>query len=222
MKKISRISVILEKEYGRPRFVFYSNPLDELIITVLSQNTSWQNTDRSYNSLKRRFRSWQDVLESSTSSISGAIRSGGLGNIKARRIKGILKEIKKQTGRLSLQFLKKKDTQDALLFLRSLKGVGPKTAAVVSLFSLKRPVLPVDTHILRVSKRLGLIPKKTTLQQAHDLLGRMVPKNADKILVFHVDLIQHGRKVCKAQNPRCNICALKRLCKYYKEAKRWR
>lgn len=204
---VSKIITLLEREYGRPEFDSFDDPLDELIVTILSQNTTWQNCRRAFNNLKKRFKTWNGVRKARTKEVIDAIKCGGLGKVKAERIKSILDFLYSTRKSLSLNFLKRMSTGQAIEFLSGLKGVGPKTRACVLLFSLKRPVLPVDTHILRVSKRLGLINSKANLVKAHELLGSIVPE--DRILSFHINLIEHGRRICRPFNPRCDECVLK-------------
>jgi endonuclease-3 len=140
------------------------------------------------------------------------IKHAGLANIKAKRIKEVLSEIKRREGRLSLASLRSMGVNEAISYLKSLKGVGPKTAACVLLFSFGKPVMPVDTHIYRVTGRLGLIPKHLSIEEAHRFLSDLVPKSL--IYDFHLGIIEHGRKTCKAQNPRCGVCLLYSLCKF--------
>ncbi len=214
MDKMEKVISLLKKEYGIPQFDGYPDPLDELIITILSQNTSWQNCRRAFDRLKEKFKTWKQVASADTWKIARAIKTGGLSGIKAGRIKEILKVVYEEKNSYSLLSLKKESLANAHKFLVSLKGVGPKTAACVLLFSCRRPILPVDTHILRISKRLGLIPEDTDAVKAHELLERQIPHNKQTILTFHVDMIQHGRTVCKSQRPRCGNCLLKLLCPY--------
>lgn len=213
--KIRAILRLLNKTYGRPPVLRKSDPIDELIRTVLSQNTSDKNSLAAFRILKQRFKSWEDLLLSRTGKLAHLIKHAGLSNIKARRIKDILKEIRKREGALSLVSLKNRPIEESLSYLRSLKGVGPKTAACVLLFSFGKPVMPVDTHIFRVTKRLGLIDKKLNIENAHILLSEMVPRGL--IYEFHLGIIEHGRRTCKAKNPKCGICVLYRLCKDRKE-----
>lgn len=214
MNKVEKIIFFLEKEYGASRFDGSQNPLDELILTILSQNTNRQNYRRAFDSLKGSFKNWEQVARADTRGIIRAIKIGGLSRIKAKRIKNILKVIYEERGSYSLVFLKKENIFEAHKFLISLKGVGPKTAACILLFSCRKPILPVDTHILRISKRLELIPENTDLLKAHELLGRLVPPDEQNILSFHVNMIQHGRTICKSQKPRCQGCVLRALCFY--------
>ena len=159
---------------------------------------------------------WEDVASAEAHEIADAIKSGGLGEIKAERIKRALREIRQKRGRLELDFLNELPLDEARDWLKQLPGVGTKTANCVFLFSLGRPALPVDTHIFRVARRLGLIDAKTTVEKAHRQLERLVPP--DKVYPFHVLMIEHGRKVCKAQRPRCDDCVLSGLCQYFKRS----
>ena len=207
---ITEIIDLLAEEYGSITWRSRTDPLSELILTILSQNTSDRNSRRAFESLLTKFGSWDAVAEGSVEDIADAIKLGGLAQVKAPRIKRILQQIQEQRGSLDLKFLKKMPVAEAKEWLRSLPGVGPKTAACVLLFSLGRPVLPVDTHILRVAKRLGLIGSSVTAEKAHEVLGEMVP--AKHVYQFHIHMIEHGRRVCKAQRPRCRECVLLKVC----------
>jgi endonuclease III len=184
--------------------------LDELIATILSQNTSDTNSDAAWEELRRRFPDWDAVRRAPVAKIAAAIRQAGLSNRKAPRIKAILQAIYEQRGTLSLDFLHAMTAQDAQAHLRGFQGVGPKTAACVLLFACQKPVLPVDTHVHRVSRRLGLIGPKTTAEQAHSALAPLVP--ARLVLEFHIQLIRHGRTTCSAAQPRCLDCVLLDRC----------
>jgi endonuclease-3 len=212
MDKVNKISKLIRRSYGSPRAFKASRPIDELIRTILSQNTSDSNSLAAFAVLKRNFRSWEELLDAGTSKIARFIRHAGLANIKAKRIKEVLLEIKRREGRLSLRSLKNMSVTEGLSYLRSIKGVGPKTAACVLLFSFAKPAMPVDTHIYRVAKRLGLIPEDMGIDEAHQNLTHMVPKSL--IYDFHLGIIDHGRRTCKAQNPRCGVCLLYSLCKF--------
>jgi endonuclease-3 len=207
---ISEIIDLLVKEYGSITWRSRTDPLSELIMTILSQNTSDHNSRRAFDSLLTRFGSWEAVAEGSVEDVAETIKLGGLAQVKAPRIKQILEQIQAQRGSLDLRFLKKMPVAEAKEWLRSLPGVGPKTAACVLLFSLKKPVLPVDTHIHRVAKRLGLIDSRVSAEKAHEILGGMVP--AKDVYRFHILIIEHGRRVCKSQRPRCRECVLLNGC----------
>jgi len=214
--RIRKILAILRKAYGSKRPLRRTEPVDELVRTILSQNTTDKNSLKAFAVLKNAFRSWEGLRRAPTARIERLIRHAGLANIKAGRIKEALVEIKRREGRINLSRLKGLSVQGAIEYLRSLKGVGPKTAACVLLFSFGKPVMPVDTHIFRVTKRLGLVPNHLSIEEAHRLLSVIVPK--DLIYEFHLCIIEHGRKTCKAQNPRCGFCVLYDLCGFEKKA----
>jgi len=186
------------------------DPLEELILTVLSQNTSDVNRDRAYASLTARFQSWQEVLGADPGEVADAIRPGGLANTKAPRIQAILRSIEEREGKLDLGFLHRMGDDEVRAYLTSLPGVGPKTAACVLAFSLDRPALPVDTHVFRVARRLGYLGPATTVAAAHEAMERLVP--AALRVSMHVGLIRLGREVCKPGRPRCEDCPLQGLC----------
>lgn len=214
-RKIITILSLLNKAYGaRPPFK-KTDPVDELVRTILSQNTTDKNSLKAYAVLKLNLKSWDDLLKTPTRNIEQYIKHAGLAKIKADRIKSVLAEIKRREGSLNLANLTRLDIQDSLEYLKSLKGVGPKTAACVLLFSFGKPIMPVDTHIFRVTKRLGLIDKKSSIEEAHKQLSVIVPK--DLIYQFHLGIIEHGRKTCIAQTPRCGVCVVYRLCEFKKK-----
>jgi len=208
--KVTAICRRLRKEHGPVEPPEQCLVLDELVAAILSQNTSDANSDAALQELRCRFVDWDAVRRASVPSISRAIRRAGLSNVKAPRLKAILQEIYRQRGEVSLEFLRAMPTPQAMDYLTQFPGIGPKTAACVLLFACRRPVLPVDTHVHRLSRRLGLIGPRTSAAKAHDELGRLVPP--DLVLEFHVQLIRHGRTVCVARNPRCEQCCLLELC----------
>ncbi len=207
---ITEIIRLLAEEYGNLGWSRHRDPISELIMTILSQNTSDHNSRRAFDRLITRFGNWQAVAEASVEEIAQAIRYGGLAQVKAPRIKQILDQISAQRGSLDLTFLQELPVAEAKAWLQGLPGVGPKTASCVLLFSLGKPALPVDTHIYRVTKRLGLIDPRASAERAHEILGAMVP--AEDIYQFHIHMIEHGRGVCKAQHPRCHRCVLLQVC----------
>jgi endonuclease-3 len=201
----------LTEVYGTPVNTHSgTDPLDELIATILSQNTSDVNSDRAFRRLKERFPTWMEVLEADPKEVYEAIKPAGLGAIKTPRIQQTLEEILVQRGELSLDFLADMEMDEARGWLCSLKGIGPKTAACVLMFALDMPALPVDTHVHRVSRRLGLIGPRISAEKAHYLLESVVPPKA--VLPFHINMIRHGRRVCRALNPQCTGCPLYDLC----------
>jgi endonuclease-3 len=210
--KVEEVTHLLERRYGVPRRRSV-DPLNVLIQTILSQNTNDRNRDRAYRRLKSRFSLWEDLLKAKTSAIIEAIRPGGLADQKARRIKKILRWIEKREGRLSFTFLRRMSSEEIVKTLGSLKGIGPKTVHCVLLFGLGREAFPVDTHVLRVGKRLGFIPENVNAEKAHLWMAPLVPEG--KSLSLHLNLIRFGREICGAKNPQCDCCFLRRECLYY-------
>tara|TARA_B100000029_G_scaffold494100_1_gene557421 strand:- start:675 stop:1343 length:669 start_codon:yes stop_codon:yes gene_type:complete len=213
ISKIKNIITNLSKVYGPPIWKPRLKPMDELIFTVLTQNTSDLNAEKAFLKLKT-LGSWEEILKTSDIKIAKLIKSGGMSNIKSKRILGILQEIKKRENKLDISFLSKLSLDDARRWLTSIKGIGPKTASVLLSFSFNMPAIPVDTHIHRVSKRLNLITKKTSTEDAHYILEKLV-EDKNKYS-FHVLLINHGRKKCHSRNPKCEECSLKKICHYKK------
>lgn len=205
----------LRKAYGRRPWKCWGRGVDVLVDTILSQNTSNKNSDAALRQLRRRFRSWNQVADAPVGEVERHIRVSGLSNQKAPRIQEILRQIKRDRGRMDLQFLADEDEQSAYDYLTNFKGVGPKTANCVLLFAFGQSVFPVDTHIHRIARRLKLIGAKTTAEQAHDLLKPMIPPK-DRY-EMHVLLIEHGRKTCKAINPKCPECVLLDRCPFGQE-----
>jgi len=200
----------LEAAYGRPTIARRRPPLDELILTILSQNTSDTNRDRAWRSLRRAFPSWEAVRKAPRARIEAAIRAGGLARIKSRVIRELLRSVHAQLGGLDLAFLCSLPKDEASAWLRQFRGVGDKTAACVLLFSCALPVFPVDTHIHRITRRLGWIRRDATAAEAHRVLAGMIPP--DRCLTAHVNFITLGRQVCRPQRPRCTSCPLRRRC----------
>jgi len=209
-RQVLRILARLEKAHGRPRPGVRSEPLDELILTVLSQHTNDRNRDRAYAALRERFPRWEDVLAASDGAVAKAIAVGGLANQKGKRIRRILTRIRAEHGDLDLGFLKRWSDAKVGEYLRSFVGVGEKTANCVLLFALGRPAFPVDTHIHRLSIRLGLVPKASDAAAVHQRLGTLVPGR--DAYAAHLNLIRHGREVCHARRPACGACVLADLC----------
>jgi endonuclease-3 len=186
------------------------DPVAELVYTILSQHTSDKNSIPAYEKLIRNFGSWEAIANAPTQRVAEAIRNGGLAQIKAPRIQSILREIKAQRGDYNLDFLKELALDKAKEWLLGLHGVGPKTAACVLLFSLGLPALPVDTHVYRVARRLRLFGTTVSPDQSHEALERQL--RPDEVLPFHMYLITHGRQVCRAQRPLCEVCVLEHIC----------
>lgn len=199
--------------YGQPHWRQPLPALDELISTILSQNTNDTNRDRAFNTLRQRLPTWESVRDADVQEVIEAIRTAGLANQKGVRIQNILKEISRANGRLDLEFLGSLPTEEARQCLLQFKGVGPKTAAIVLLFSLNKPAFPVDTHIYRVCTRLGIIPAKMSAEQAHTHLEKMFPTQTYK--TAHLNIIRLGREICHPRNPKCSICPLQTSCTYF-------
>src|SRR5690606_26786901 len=201
---------LLDEEYGRTPQQISNSPLFELVLTLLSQHTSDLNSGEAMHRLVERFPEWDDILAAPVSEVEDAIRPGGLAPTKSKRLVALLDEVKRRRPDWDLDFLADLPIEEAKAWLTSIKGVGPKTAACVLLFALGRPALPVDTHVERVSKRLGLVPLKMPADKAHDVLEAMV--EPEQMYAFHVDLIQHGRRTCHARSPKCGSCVLEARC----------
>ena len=187
-------------------------PLNELILTVLSQNTSDINCERAYAAMRERYPRWQDVLGAPPAQLVAVLRPGGLANQKAPRIQAILAQLSASPAGLDLGWLAGQTPEAAMAFLTALPGVGRKTASCVLLFSLGMPVMPVDTHIHRIALRLGLIGPRVSADAAHPLLTAITPP--DRMLEAHLLLIEHGRRTCKARRPRCHGCVLLDVCPF--------
>jgi endonuclease-3 len=201
---------ILGAAYGRTQQQASIAPVFELVLTLLSQHTSDHNSGRAMHRLVERFPTWDAVLAAPTSEVKDAIRPGGLAPTKSKRMQAMLAEVKERRPDWDLKFLAELPLEEAKAWLTSLPGVGPKTAACVLLFALERPALPVDTHVERVAKRLGLAPPKMAAVKVHDVLEAMLQPN--EVYAFHVDLIQHGRRTCHARGPKCEECPLLERC----------
>jgi endonuclease-3 len=210
-RRVRTIFNRLQKRFGELVPPRSADPLDELILTVLSQHTSDLNAERAFRDLKTAFpRGWGQIVDVPTQDVADAIRSGGLANSKAPRIQAILREVRQREGAFELDALRDMSDAEARDYLMSLPGIGPKTASVVLSFALGRDALPVDTHVHRVSRRLGLIPPKASAERADRILHDLVPDGLRTPL--HVALIRLGREICKAPTPRCAECPLKDLC----------
>ncbi len=210
-----RIADQLETLYGYPEWRPALPPLDELVSTILSQNTSDTNRDKAFFALKAKFPDWESVRDAPVELIEAVIRPAGLSKQKAPRIQAALRYITEKQGRLSLDFLKDLSVSEAKTWLTSMNGIGPKTTAIILLFAFNIPAFPVDTHVHRVTGRLGLIDEKTNADRAHDELEAIIP--ADEFYPAHLNIIRHGREICKARKPLCERCPLTSDCRYYQQ-----
>ena len=204
------ILIRLRSEYGEPEWRPHHDATAELVLTLLSQNTSDSNSGRAFARLLQRFPDWQSIIEAPLPEVEDAIRPGGLAPTKAPRLQAMLAEVKTRTGGFDLNFLAEMPVEEAREWLRTLPAVGPKTAACVLLFGLGMPGLPVDTHVFRVACRLGLIEEKLGPDKAQTYLEALVPP--EDHFGFHILLIRHGRHCCYARNPRCDVCPLRPDC----------
>jgi endonuclease-3 len=211
-KPVRYIIQNLERAYGVPANERSSDPLDMLVRIILSQATSDTNSDRTFAALKKRFPNWDALLSARESTIAATIRSGGLANQKASVIKSLLRQIKEQRGALDLDFLHEMPAEEAARYLKQFRGLGPKTIACTLLFACRKEIFPLDTHIFRILRRVGLIPQKCADARAHEIMNNIVPPG--KFYSFHVNLIRHGRALCRPRDPACERCPIVEYCDY--------
>ena len=202
----------LLRAFGEPTWRDPLPPVDELVSTILSQNTNDTNRDRAFTALRAAFPTWEAVRDAPKSAVVRSIRSAGLANQKGPRIQKVLREITTERGSLDLEFLRGLPIEDARAWLMKFKGVGPKTAAIVLQFSLGMAAFPVDTHIYRVSGRIGLRPLRMTVEQAHPYLASLF--KPEMYYAAHLNLIRLGREVCHARSPDCPSCPIRKLCDF--------
>ena len=217
MNLITEILDALESQYHNEQYppkLGHSEPLDGLILTVLSQNTNDINRDRAYDNLKSLYPAWPDVIEAGALKLEDAIRTAGLAHTKAGRIITILNRIHADFGEYSIRSLANHDREYIREYLRALPGVGAKTVACTLLFDFGIPAFPVDTHITRISRRTGIAPEKSSPEEISRMLEDVVPES--RCLGGHVNMIAHGRAVCHSQKPECNSCVLSEICRYFR------
>ena len=207
----------LLEAFGQPTWRNPLPPIDELVSTILSQNTNDINRDRAFNVLRAKFPTWDKVRDAKTKDVTAAIRPAGLANQKGPRIQQVLRAITNERGNLDLYFLKDLPLEEARTWLTKFKGVGPKTAAIVLCFSLNRPAFPVDTHIYRVTGRIGLRPEKMTVEKAHPHMESLLPP--ETYYAAHLNLIRLGREICHPRKPDCPNCPIRKLCDYEPKTK---
>lgn len=211
-RKIQRVEAILERAYEFQMCPSGDDPLDELIATILSQNTSDVNSGRAFDDLKAAFPSWAPAMRAPVRRIAAAIRSAGLSNIKAPRIQTVLQMIWEEQGHFDISWLRKRPAEEVRAWLSRFPGIGPKTVACVMLFSLDKPAFPVDTHVFRVGSRLGILDGAARPETAPAIFEAAIPPS--HYYSLHVNMIRHGREVCHALRPRCPECPLRRLCDF--------
>ncbi len=211
--KAREIYRILLSTYGTPEWREPLSAVDELVSTMLSQNTNDTNRDRAFISLRAKFSTWESVRDAPVEEVIEAVRVAGLANQKGSRIKSILKEISAERGEISLDFLRNMRKDKALAWLTQHKGVGPKTAAIVLQFSLGIPAFPVDTHVYRVSGRTGIRPNKLNVERTHPWMEQLF--EPEQYGPGHLNFIKLGREICHARKPECPICPTSQLCDYF-------
>lgn len=212
-KHAAKIHQALVGRFGLPDWRPHLSPVSELVSTILSQNTNDTNRDAAYDSLRQQFPTWDQVRDAPQDQVIDAIRIAGLANQKGPAIQNALQAISEERGAIELDFLSSLSSQEASDWLEKLKGVGPKTAAIVLLFSLNMPAFPVDTHVYRVTGRLGIRPADMSAKEAHLYLAEQF--HPDTYYPVHLNLIRLGREICKARKPLCISCPLNRMCDYY-------
>ena len=213
-RKVRRMVEALEKRFGVPAVRRRGDLIGSFVLTSLSQHTSDLNAGRAFEVLKERFPTWSEVADATPRQIAAAIRSAGLANQKAPRIRTFVRWVKKTFGDYDLSPIREMPTEQVIELLTSVKGIGIKTVSVVLLFSLGRDVFPVDTHVHRICRRVGVVAEKATAEQTHHAMAALIP--AGKSMSLHVNLLRLGRTICQARGPKCAECPLRRLCGYAK------
>lgn len=214
-EKISIALNRLEQQFGRQTRFSSKSPMDQLIATVLSQRTNYENERKAFEQMWQRFGSWEGIMNAPTDELTEAIAPSNYPEVKAPRIKKILQQIYEERHNFDLQFLADLPVEEAMEWLMQFEGVGHKTTTFLLLFTFRKPVLPVDTHVYRVSQRLGIINRKTNQAKAHQVLLDLLPKDANELLNYHKLFFKHGQQVCTWSYPRCRNCTLTDICEYY-------
>ena len=213
-EQFDEIERLLDAEYGPRLLRPGGDPLSTLIGTILSQSTSDVNSSRAMASLQEELPTWEEVRDAPVDDVIDAIRIGGLANTKGPRIQAVLRAVSDERPDLDLGFLAEMSVESAMRWLTALDGVGPKTAACVLLFALGMPAMPVDTHVGRVMTRIGILPGRTSTATKQCMLEDMIGPEPERVYAVHVETIAHGRRICRSQGPKCEICVLKEHCDY--------
>src|SRR5688572_9128085 len=219
-EKIEQTHQILNNFYGRLKLEPRREPFRELISTMLSHRTNHANEEKAYFNMLETFGDWEGVLNANFEELADTLKPAQFPGQKAANIQKVLKIIKEHpanNGKISIDFLKKMDTEEALEWLTRLPGVGLKTATLLLLFNYKKPVIPVDTHVFRVSQRIGILAATATPEKAHTILLEMLPKDPVELYNYHIHLLWHGQKICVWRKPKCEKCPLTAICNYYQE-----
>ncbi len=212
-EKYNAVHQALVRAYGEPTWRQHLPPVDELVSTILSQSTSDINRDKGFYALKEKYPDWESVMNAPEADVIDTIRPAGLANQKGPRIQAALRYVQEDQGAIALDFLADLPLEEAKNWLTNIKGIGPKTAAIILLFAFDRPAFPVDTHVHRITRRLGLIGPKVTADKAHPILENM--GDSETFYPLHLNLIRHGREVCLARKPKCKQCPLQQYCTYF-------
>jgi len=216
-KRAEIVYQLLGEAYGIRPWKPRREPLHELISTILSHRTTQANEAKAFDQLWQKYGSWEAIYEAPVEGIAEAIAPANWPEVKAPRIKAVLGQIIAERGAPNIDFLADLPAEQGLAWLEALPGVGPKTASLVLLFCFHKPVLPVDTHVHRVSQRIGLIGPRATAEQAHTALLRLLPHDADVLWNFHLNMLRHGQRICVWNTPRCEKCVLRDHCDYARE-----
>ncbi|MFD3003353.1 endonuclease III domain-containing protein [Pontibacter toksunensis] len=210
---------LLNEAYKRLTLDSRRDPMHELISTMLSHRTNHADEEKAYYTMLERFGDWEGVMNADVDELADAVQTTRYPLQKAPQIQQTLRIIKEERGEININFLKDMPVEEAMDWLTKLPGVGLKTATLLLLFNFKKPVLPVDTHVFRVSQRVGLIGAKVTANKAHDLLLRMLPPDAVELFNFHKHLFWHGQRICTFFSPKCGECVLNSICNYYQDVR---
>ncbi|MCC9136848.1 endonuclease III domain-containing protein [Pontibacter silvestris] len=210
---------LLNKEYKRLKLESRRAPMHELISTMLSHRTNHADEEKAYYTMLEHFGDWEGVMNADVNELADTIQTTRYPGQKAPQIQQVLRTIKEERGEISIDFLADMPVEEAMAWLTGLPGVGLKTATLLLLFNFKKPVLPVDTHVFRVSQRVGLIGARVTANKAHAVLLDMLPKDAEELFNFHKHLFWHGQRICTFYSPTCEKCVLNRICNYYQDVR---
>lgn len=210
------VADLLRENYGYPDWRPHLPPVDELVSTILSQSTTDGNRDRGFYALKARYADWEAVRDADLAELEDVIRPAGLAGQKAPRIQNALRYVSETVGSLTLDFLADMPIEEAKAWLTTIDGIGPKTAAIILLFCFNRPAFPVDTHVHRVTQRLGIVGAKMNADKAHILIEALA--EPEDYYADHLNFIRHGREICQARSPKCGVCFLREQCQFYQNA----
>ncbi|AKD02405.1 endonuclease III [Pontibacter korlensis] len=210
---------LLNQEYKRLKLESRRTPMHELISTMLSHRTTHKDEETAFYTMLERFGDWEGVMNAPLEELADAIKTTRYPEQKAPQIQQTLRMIKEERGKINIDFLADMPVEEAMNWLTKLPGVGLKTATLLLLFNFKKPVMPVDTHVFRISQRVGLIGAKVTANKAHDLLLKMLPSEPVELYNFHIHMLRHGQRICTFYSPKCEKCVLNGICNYYQDVR---